>query len=115
MAYSNAAETVARAMAEKRGKSIMLMDVKDVSPIASEFVVATANSDVHMRTLCDAAGEALEKMGLSYSQEGQNSVMWRLIDAGDLLVHVFSVGGREFYDLERIWGDRPIKRLEDVD
>ncbi len=115
MAYSKTAETVAEAIATKRGQDIMLMDVQEASTVASEFVVATANSDVHMGTLCNAAEEALDKLGLSYSQEGQNSVMWRLIDAGDLLIHVFSSKGREFYDLERVWGDRPIKRIENVD
>lgn len=115
MAYSEEAQAVAQALAEKRGQDVTIMDVKEVSPVASEFVVVTANSDVHMRTLCDAAEEALDKLGVSYAREGETSVLWRLLDAGDLLVHVFSSKGREFYDLERIWGDRPIKRLENLD
>lgn len=115
MEYSKKAESVAEAIASKRGQDVVLVDVQEASSIASEFVVVTANSDVHMGTLCNEAEEALDKLGASYTREGQNSSMWRLIDAGDVLIHVFSSKGREFYNLDRIWGDRPAKRLENID
>lgn len=115
MEYSKAAELVAEAIASKRGKDVVLVDVQEASSIASEFIVATANSDIHMGTLCNEAEDALDKLGVSYTKEGQNSSMWRLIDAGSVLVHIFSSKGREFYNLDRIWGDRPTKRLENID
>jgi ribosome-associated protein len=113
--YSKQADSVARAVSDKRGNDVTIMDVREGSTIAEEFVVVTANSDVHMKTLCEAASDALEELGLSHAVEGQTSSMWRLIDAGYLLVHVFSSKGREFYDLERIWGDHPHVRLENQD
>ncbi|MDD4836906.1 MAG: ribosome silencing factor [Synergistales bacterium] len=115
MEYSKTAEAIAEAIASKRGQDVVLVDVREASSVASEFVVVTANSDVHMGTLCNEAEDALDKLGVSYTREGQNSSMWRLIDAGDVLVHVFSSKGREFYNLDRIWGDRPAKRLENID
>ncbi len=115
MEYSKVAEAIADAIASKRGQDVVLVDVQAASAIASEFVVATANSDVHMGTLCNEAEDTLDKMGVKYSREGQNSSMWRLIDAGDILIHIFSSRGREYYNLDRIWGDRPVKRLENID
>ncbi|SMG08667.1 ribosome silencing factor [Dethiosulfovibrio salsuginis] len=115
MEYSNVAQSVAEAISSKRGQDVVMVDVQEASTIASEFVVATANSDVHMGTLCNEAEDALDKLGVKYSREGQNSSMWRLIDAGDVLIHIFSSKGREFYNLDRIWGDRPVKRFENID
>ncbi len=109
------AEMVAQAVADKRGRDVTIMDVSRASTIADWFVVVTANSDVHMGTLCDAAGELLDELSVDYTLEGRTSSQWRLLDAGDLLVHVFSAKGREFYDLERVWGDHPSHRLENID
>ncbi|PIE54992.1 MAG: ribosome silencing factor [Dethiosulfovibrio peptidovorans] len=106
---------VAQAVADKRGRDVTVMDVSKASTIADQFIVVTANSDIHMGTLCDAAGDVLDELNVDYTVEGQTSSQWRLLDAGNLLVHVFSSKGREFYDLERVWGDHPSYRLENVD
>ena len=44
--------------------------------------------------------------------EGTQSVRWKLIDAGDAVIHIFSKAGREFYKLERLWGDAPTTTFE---
>jgi ribosome-associated protein len=98
-------EFLYRALAEKRGLDIVALDLEGSSTISDVFVLVTANSDIHMGTLRDAALEALHAQGIRTNIEGNDSSRWRLIDAGELTVHVFSKSGRDHYNLEKMWGD----------
>ena len=93
------------ALEEKSGEDAVLMDLSSVGALSDVFVLVTGNSEVHMKTLMDAAEEALECHGLPCRLEGEASSNWRLVDAGNVVVHVFSRKGRDFYRLERLWGD----------
>jgi len=103
---------VLEALADKRGQDILIMDLSETSSIAESFVMVTSNSDIHMKTLRDAAQECLDKMGIQSVMEGQDSNQWCLIDGGYVVVHIFSRQGREFYHLEKTWADAPSKRYE---
>ena len=72
----------------------------------------TGNSEVHMKTLVEAAEETLRQHGHSPRVEGENSSNWRLLDAGDLAVHVFSHKGREFYRIEKLWAEAELLHYE---
>ena len=96
-------ENVTAALEAKNGENIISLDLKNKGGLADAFILVTGNSDTHMRTLSDAAEEALEREGRKCRTEGEQSLNWRLIDAGDVVVHVFSHKGREFYRLERLW------------
>ena len=96
-------ENVTAALEAKNGENIISLDLKNKGGLADAFILVTGNSDTHMRTLSDAAEEALEREGRKCRIEGEKSLNWRLIDAGDVVVHVFSHKGREFYRLERLW------------
>ena len=96
-------ENVTAALEAKNGENIISLDLKNKGGLADAFILVTGNSDTHMRTLSDAAEEALEREGRKCRIEGEQSLNWRLIDAGDVVVHVFSHKGREFYRLERLW------------
>ncbi len=107
-ALSNGAEGyrwLLDALEEKSGEDVVLMDLSSVGALSDVFVLVTGNSEVHMKTLMDAAEEALERHGLPCRLEGETSSNWRLVDAGNVVVHVFSRKGRDFYRLERLWGD----------
>ena len=103
---------IIEALREKHGFDIDFIDLRGVSGFADAFIIATARSEINARTLREAAEEAMDSMGLRYKVEGENSARWSLIDAGDVIVHVFSREGREFYKLERLWGDAPSIRFE---
>ncbi len=98
-------ENVIAALEAKNGENIISLDLKNKGGLADTFVIVTGNSETHMKTLAEAAEEALEREGRRCKIEGEHSVNWRLIDAGDVVVHVFSHKGREFYRLERLWED----------
>ena len=99
---------VCDALADKKGQEIVGIDLGEAGTLLDVFILVTGNSEVHMRTLVEAAQEALERRGHSVRVEGESSSNWRLVDAGDLAVHVFSKKGRDFYKLEKLWGDTEI-------
>ena len=98
-------ENVTAALEAKNGENILTLDLKDKGALADFFILVTGNSETHMKTLTEAAEEALEREGRKCKIEGEQSLNWRLIDSGDVVVHVFSHRGREFYRLERLWED----------
>lgn len=96
---------VCDALADKKGQEIVGLDLGELGSLADVFILATGNSEVHMKTLVEVVQDALEKRGHAVRVEGENSVNWRLLDAGDVVVHVFSRKGRDFYKIEKLWGD----------
>ncbi|MEO0098518.1 MAG: ribosome silencing factor [candidate division WOR-3 bacterium] len=93
---------------EKKGEDILALNLKRLSPITDYFVIATANSSVHARFLADTILERLKKEGeLPHHIEGYNQAQWILLDYIDCVIHIFLKEVREFYGLERLWGDAP--------
>lgn len=104
------------ALSAKKGQDIVALDLGSTATVADIFVVVTGNSETHMRTLVDAADDALSKNGVKNPRiEGSDSPHWRLVDGGDILVHVFSRKGREFYKVEKIWGDAESISIENCE
>jgi ribosome-associated protein len=106
---------VIEALRSKHAIDVDFIDLRAVAGFTDAFIIATARSDINARTLRDAAVDAFEAMGTDCRVEGGESSRWCLIDAGDVVVHIFSRAGREFYKLERLWGDAAIVRFEDED
>ena len=96
-------ENITEALEAKNGEDILTLDLKGRGSLADSFVLVTGNSETHMRTLTEAAEEVMTREGRKCKVEGGESSNWRLLDGGDVVVHVFSHKGREFYRLERLW------------
>jgi ribosome-associated protein len=103
---------VCEALADKKGQEIVGLGLGEAGSLADVFILVTGNSEVHMKTLVDAAQESFERRGRPVRIEGENSSNWRLLDAGDVAVHVFSRKGRDFYKIEKLWGDAEILSYE---
>lgn len=103
---------VCEALADKKGQEIVGIDLGNVGSLVDVFILVTGNSEIHMKTLVDAAQESFERRGRPVRIEGENSSNWRLLDAGDIAVHVFSRKGRDFYKIEKLWGDAEILSYE---
>lgn len=108
-------EALIQTLLDKRALDVVSMEVAEVTPIADSFVIASGNSDVHMNALLNAVTGCLDGFREDYKVEGAMSTQWTLIDAGDIVIHIFSVKAREFYKIERIWGDVEIKHYESHD
>jgi ribosome-associated protein len=100
------AQNLASALDAKRAVDVRVLDLAGLRSFTDCFVIASATSQRHAQTLADAvieAGRALGQRPLGV--EGLTLGRWVLIDLGDVIVHFFSEDAREFYGLERLWGD----------
>lgn len=100
------ARIAVKALEEKKGEDIRIIDISNVSVIADYFIIANGTNTNQVQTLADNVQEELFKAGVVTKQvEGYNTASWILMDFNDIIVHVFSQEDRLFYDLERIWRD----------
>lgn len=93
---------------DKKGTDIALLDVGDLFQITEVFVIATGTSRPHVKTLAETVEDRLEEFGRRpLRSEGESEAEWVLLDFGDVVVHVFQSAPRDYYGLERLWGDAP--------
>jgi ribosome-associated protein len=86
-----------------------MMELGSLSPIADYFVIATGSSAPQLAALTQTAEELLKSHGMTlHHTEGLQSGKWVLLDFGTIIVHLFDKESREYYNLERIWGDAKI-------
>ena len=111
----------AKAADDFKGKDTVVLDMTPVTPIVDFFVVTSATSARQMRAIAEEVEKLMKTNGSRprVGVEGRTSETWILQDYGDIVLHVFSAGGRELYDLEHLWADAPpvdwkteAKRLE---
>lgn len=106
MTTKEIAFAAAKALDEKRGIRVTLLEVSEVTTLAEYFLICTGTSNTHVNTLCDAVEEAVEACGEPLlHREGHRGGTWVLMDFGSLVCHVFTDETRNFYDLERLWND----------
>lgn len=106
MTTKEIALAAARALEEKKGIGVKLLEVTEVTTLAEYFLICTGTSNTHVNSLCDAVEEAVDACGEPLlHREGHRGGTWVLLDFGSLVVHVFTDETRAFYDLERMWND----------
>ncbi len=97
-----------KALSERKAENLVVLDMRGRIPFADFFIVCHGSSERQVRSLADAvAANVREEVHVSPRKEGDAGAEWILLDYGDMLIHVFSENAREFYRLERLWGDAP--------
>jgi ribosome-associated protein len=97
---------VAAAAAEKKGIDIRVLDLREMNAFTDFFVIASGTSDRHARAVADSVQLELARLGeRPLGVEGEEKGRWILVDLGSVVLHVFQPEVREFYALERLWGD----------
>ena len=96
-----------------KATDIKCINLKDKSSIADFMIIASGSSSRHIQALSEILLDDLKKKGFDDSHlEGKNSNDWKLIDAKDIIVHIFHPEKRKFYNLERMWSEvTPRERL----
>ena len=96
-----------KAIDDKLGIDLTVLDISDESTIADYFVIAGAGNPSQLSAMADAVGENVFKNagGRLHHAEGFSSKKWILLDFGDIIVHLFDKDTREFYNIEHTWGD----------
>ena len=92
-----------------------MLDLRGTSDVTDYFIICHGNSDRHVQSIVDGIEERLrERLGLKAKHvEGLRPADWVLMDYIDFVVHVFLEAKRDFYRLERLWGDAPQLELSD--
>jgi ribosome-associated protein len=100
------ARMAADAIFERKGADIVLLDVEGLFILSDIFVIATGTSRPHVQALSEYVEEKLKENGIAPLRvEGHGQGEWVLVDYGDIIVHLFQGASRDFYSLERLWGD----------
>jgi len=108
---ANCPQIIAKAADDKKAQDIIILDMRGLTLIADYFIICHGNSTTQTRAIADSVEEKMREQGMRVlRREGISEGNWILLDFGNYVVHVFTEEDRNFYGLERLWGDA--KRIE---
>jgi ribosome-associated protein len=96
-------DIVKSSLEDGKAEDVIVIDLRGKTSIANEMVVASGNSDRHVISIAQRIHEKLKEAGYKSVSEGETKGDWVLIDAFDVIVHIFRPEVREFYNLEKMW------------
>jgi len=100
---------VAATLADRKAVDPIVLDLRGLTAAADYFVIVSGTSNAHVRGMAEHLMAALAPSGIApHHVEGLGQGRWVLLDYVDFVVHVFHPELREFYQLERLWGDAPV-------
>jgi ribosome-associated protein len=103
------AKRAARIALDSKADNVVVLNLKPVTDVTDYFVIASGTSDTHVRSVAEHVIEELRKGGHAVNHvEGLTQGRWVLLDYVDFVVHVFHPTLRQFYQLERLWGDAEV-------
>jgi ribosome-associated protein len=111
-------ETIVKGIQEKKGRDIVVADLDGIDgTICRYFIVCQGNSPSQVEAIAESVGDMarIEQKEKPAHVVGLENAQWVAMDYGDILVHIFLPDVREYYDLEHLWDDAKITRIEDLD
>jgi ribosome-associated protein len=105
------AETIADLALSKKAAKIQLIDVRGLTSITDFFLICSADTEVQVKAISDAIRRGTPSK--PWRVEGYEHLRWILMDYIDVVAHVFTTSERDYYNLERLWADAPIKEILD--
>lgn len=109
-------KAVVAGMQEKKASDIVVMDLREIkNAVADFFVICSGNSDKQLEAIARSVDEEVEKKLKEnpWHSEGKNNKEWVILDYITVVVHVFRKDKRDFYALEKLWGDARITEIPD--
>ena len=106
MEISEIKKNIEKILDNNKAQSIISINLNNKSYIADYMIIASGTSCRHLQSLSEILVAELKKIGLENCRiEGKDSNDWKLVDAHDIIVHIFHPKKREFYDLEKMWAE----------
>ena len=106
MKISDIKFNIEKILDDNKAQNITSINLKNKSYIADYMIIASGTSSRHLQSLSEILVTELKKLGLNGCRiEGRDSSDWKLVDAHDIIVHIFHPEKREFYDLEKMWSE----------
>lgn len=108
-------EVITEAMLDRKAEDITILDVHELTTLTDKFVVCHASTDVQIKAIADnITRQTREELGeKAWKEEGLESRRWVILDYVNVVVHIFKKELREYYSLERMWNDAPVRKVED--
>jgi ribosome-associated protein len=108
------AKQISEIIFTKKGFDVLAIDLRKLVTFTDYFVICSADSDTQVKAIADEVDKALSDEGIkSWHREGLKALSWVLLDYVDVVVHIFKKDAREFYNLEKLWGDAPSEKMSD--
>ena len=109
-----AALAIARLLVNHGGSDVVVLDVSAQAGWTDQFVIATATSSTHLRGLARFVDEEVAALGLErlHRSSLSDDDEWLLVDLASVVVHVMTAAARSFYELEKLWFQSPMTRIE---
>ncbi len=102
------AELIEKAIDDRKGKKIEVIDTSSMTTVADYFIIASGTSTTHLKGMADLVEEKCLEVGIRCAHlEGYDTATWILLDYLDVVVHLFLEEEREYYNIERLWKNGP--------
>ncbi len=110
MKIADIKKNIERILDSNKAQRIISINLKNKSYIADYMIIASGTSSRHLQSLSEILVYELKKLGIDNCRiEGKESKEWKLVDAHDVIIHIFHPEKREFYDLEKMWSEETPK------
>ena len=114
MTSKELAHRISEVIFTKKGFNVLTVDLSKLVSFTDYFVICSADSDTQVKAISDQLDKVLSDEGVKcWHKEGLKALSWVLMDYVDVVVHIFKKDAREFYNLEKLWGDAPTKKMID--
>jgi ribosome-associated protein len=108
------ARNIVKILDNKKAIDLELIETKELTIVSDYFIIASGTSNTHVRALADEVDEEMRKLGVDPDHIEGRATGWILLDYGCVLVHIFDPQSREYYNLERLWGDAAKVDISDI-
>lgn len=108
-------EVITEAMLDRKAEDITVLDVHELTTLTDKFVVCHASTDVQIKAIANnITKETKDELGeKAWREEGLESRRWVILDYVNVVVHIFKKELRDYYALERMWNDAPVRKIKD--
>ena len=114
MTEKEMSQAICAAASDKKARDIVVMDMKNLMSSTDYFMGCSAPTATQVRAIADNIEEKMDEAGIHFNhKEGYREGEWILLDYGDVVAHIFRQEAREYYALERLWGEAPLTPYED--
>ena len=110
---SNLAARIAQFALDKKAEKVVSLNVKDLTSITDEFVICSSDTNIQVKAIADSIRKSTDTKPIRV--EGYEHLNWVLLDYIDVIVHIFKTAERNYYNIEKLWGDAPIREFNDED
>ena len=110
---SELAVNIAKFALDKKAENVVSLNVKNLTNITDEFVICSSDTNIQVKAIADSIRKNTDYKPIRI--EGYEHLNWVLLDYIDVIVHVFKTSERNYYNIEKLWGDAPIREFIDED